>query len=109
MQTIIVKLDAEKMENPDLDILTLLPARAEEVSGGLLTDNGYDYLSGSELGIWLAANQARDAAEMLLQLLQAEQFAGNDLSKTAEIYISEQDSAPLEDCRMIYPEDKTEE
>ena len=103
MQTIIVKLDATKMQNPDLDILTLLPARVEEITGGAVSDNGYDYLSGTELGIWLAAENAADAAEMLLQLMQSEQFAGNDLSETAEIYISEQDSAPLADCTCIYP------
>lgn len=103
MQTVIIKLDARKLKNPDLDILSLLPERVEQITGDAVYDNGYDYLSRSEIGIWLAAENAADAAEMLLQLIQTEQFAENDLSETAEIYISEQDSAPLDACTCIYP------
>lgn len=108
MQTVILKLDARKMKNPDLDILTILPERVEEITNEAVYDNGYDYLSGTEIGIWLAAEDAADAAEMLLQLIQAEQFAENDLSAIAEIYISEQDSAPIADCSLFYPADESE-
>ena len=33
MQTIIIKLDPEKLDNPDLDIISYLPVRAEEYTG----------------------------------------------------------------------------
>ena len=103
MQTIIIVLNAEKMENPDLDIRYSLPDRIAEYTGNQVTDNGYDFLSGSELGIWLETEDAARGAEQAAALLRSERFSENDLSQIAEIYISEDDSAPIENCRRVYP------
>ena len=59
MQTIIIVLDSKKMNNPDLDIRYVLPDRIEEYSNGLIRDNGYDYISNNELGIWLETERIR--------------------------------------------------
>ena len=48
MQTIIVLLNPGKLENPDLDIRYQIPDRIEEVSGGIIQDNGYDYIDAPE-------------------------------------------------------------
>ena len=103
MQTIIVKLDSRKLKNPDLDILYDLPERIEQVTNEAVNDNGYDYLSRAMLGIWLAAEDAEQGAAQVLQLLKTETFSGNNLSETAEIYISEKETAALKDCRKVYP------
>lgn len=57
MQTIIIKLDSRKMINPDLDIRYTLPDRLEKITSGRISDNGYDYISKYELGIWLETDQ----------------------------------------------------
>ena len=53
MQTIIITLDSEKMNNPDLDIRYLLPDRIDEYTEGAVRDNGYDYLDNDVMALWL--------------------------------------------------------
>lgn len=103
METVLIQLDAGKLQNPDLDIRYALPERIEEYTRGTVTDNGYDFITGNVLGIWLAAEHAEHAAKTIIELLQKETFLENDLSAAAEIWISEEDSAAPEQCRKIYP------
>lgn len=103
-QTIIVKLDAQKMENPDLDIRYNLPDRIEEVTKERISDNGYDYLSDTVLGIWLETDNAEEDVKEVIELIKKEKFLKNDLSQTAEILISEKEIAEAEECRRVYPE-----
>ena len=103
MQTILIVLDSEKMENPDLDIRYLLPDRIDEYSNGQIVDNGYDYLNENEMGIWLDTEDAAQNVEKVIELIKSEQILDNDLSRVAEIYISEEDCAELEQCRRVYP------
>lgn len=60
MQTIIIKLDSQKLDNPDLDMRYTIPDYIENYTNKQITDNGYDYVneSGTELAIWLAAEDA---------------------------------------------------
>jgi hypothetical protein len=103
METIIIKLDSRKMKNPDLDIRYTLPERIEEYTDNQITDNGYDYISGTELGLWLETENSEKNAEAVIRLLASETFSDNDLSGIAEIYISDKECAELESCRKIYP------
>lgn len=103
MQTIIIVLDPEKMNNPDLDIRYVLPDRIEEYSNGLIRDNGYDYLENDELAIWLETDDAKNNVEKVIQLITSELILENDLSKVADIFISEDEAAELEGCCKVYP------
>jgi len=103
MQTIIIVLDAQKMTNPDLDIRYILPDRIEEYTNGAVKDNGYDYISDTKLGIWLETADAENSVKDIAELLKTEKFSDNDLSKTADIYISETECAEIENCRKFYP------
>ena len=102
MQTIIVLLNAEMMTNPDLDIRYTLPERIEEYTNNQVKDNGYDYLSNTKLGLWFETDNAVNNVEKIIQLINAERFLENDLSKVAEIYISDEECALFEDCRKIF-------
>lgn len=110
MQTIIITLDPGKLENPDLDLRYKIPDRLEEVTGRELQDNGYDYIDmedgegGPLLGIWLQCENAAAGWPKVLELFQKEVIMGNHLDRAAEIYISEQDCAKLEDCKRVYPQ-----
>lgn len=103
MQTIIIVLDSKKMTNPDLDIRYILPERIEEYTNSQARDNGYDYLSGTELGIWLDTDNAAENVQKVIQLIKSETFMDNDLSKAADIYISAEDCAEVEQCEKVYP------
>ncbi|MBR1554841.1 MAG: hypothetical protein IJ644_05525 [Oscillospiraceae bacterium] len=104
MQTIIITLDAKKMQNPDLDIRYTLPERIEEYTNQQVKDNGYDYLSGTVLGLWLETDDSAHNAEKIIRLIHTEKFSENDLSKSAKIYISDEAGASLKNCRKIYPQ-----
>lgn len=103
LQTIIIRLDSEKLENPDLDIITLLPVRAEQYTHNAVSDNGYDYLSDDVIAVWLETEDARINAEKIIELMKNERFADNDLSQSAEVFISEEDCAEIDNCERIYP------
>ena len=103
MQTIIITLDPEQMDNPDLDIRYLLPDRIDEYTEGAVTDNGYDYLDNDIMGIWMETEDAAGNVEKVIQLIESEAILENDLTKAASVYISEEDCAALEQCRKVYP------
>jgi hypothetical protein len=110
MQTIIIVLSPAKLKNPDLDLRYCIPDRIEEVSNGTIQDNGYDYIDAEEgqpgplMGIWLKTESARAGLPVIIKLFQEERFKENDLSASAEIYISENDTEDIENCTLVYPE-----
>ena len=103
MQTIIIVLNSRKMTNPDLDIRYTLPERIEEYTNNHIKDNGYDYISNTELGLWLETDNSINNAEKIIELIETEKFSENDLSKIVDIFISERECAEFEQCRKIYP------
>ena len=104
MQTIIITLDSEKMDNPDLDIRYILPDRIDEYTDGQITDNGFDYITGDIMGIWLETENASENVDKVISLIESEEILDNDLSRSAEVFISEEECAELEQCKRVYPE-----
>lgn len=117
MQTIIIKLDLKKLKNMDYDLSFSIPKRIEEISDGTIQDNGFDFLdvqvipkdngfdviNDQILGVWLQTESANESYPMIVKLFQEEKFEGNDLSLTAEIYISENESEDIENCNLVFP------
>lgn len=109
MQTIIVVLNPGKLENPDMDLRCSVPDRIEEISHGAIQDNGYDFIDtegdqpGPLMGIWLKTESAGENWPMIKNMFQEEKFSENDLSASAEIYISENDAETLENCTLVFP------
>jgi len=103
MQTIIIKLDSRKLDNPDLDIITLLPVRAEEVTNNAVSDNGFDYLDDDVIAVWLETKNAKENVIKVIELLKNEKFAENDLSLSAEVFISDKDCAGIDICEKVFP------
>lgn len=104
MQTVIIVLDSVKMENPDLDICYDLPDRIDEFTNHAVCDNGYDYLTETKIGIWLETDNAAANYPKIIELMRSEKFFDNDLSASAEIYISEDECAKFENSRKVYPD-----
>lgn len=108
MQTIVIVLNPAKLENPDLDLCYCIPDRIEEVSNGVIQDNGYDYIDtekgqpGPLMGIWLKTESAYENWPMIVKLFQDEKFKENDLSQSAEIFISENDTEEIENCTLVF-------
>lgn len=110
MQTIIVLLNPGKLENPDMDLCYCVPDRIEEVSGSSIQGNGYDFIDAEErqpgplMGIWLKTEHADESWPLIKKLLQSEKFMGNDLSASAQIYISENDTDDIRHCSLVFPQ-----
>lgn len=77
MQTIIIKLDSEKLINADLDMRYKVPDYIETYTDGVVTDNGYDYVneSGTELAIWLDTKDAAAQVQNVIHRLKPSAFA----------------------------------
>lgn len=105
MQTIIIKLDSRKLENPDLDMIYLIPEKIESITNKKIMDNGYDYLSNWEIAIFLETKSIDNVKE-IIDLFKQEKICNCDLSKSAEIYVSENENAPIEQCQKIYPNEE---
>lgn len=109
MQTIIVLLNPGKLENRDMDLCYCIPDRLKKVSDNAIQDNGYDFIDtedgtpGPLMAVWLKTESAGESWPIVKKVFQEEKFKGNDLSASAEIYISEEDSAALEKCRLVFP------
>lgn len=111
MQTIIVLINPGKLENPDMDLCYCVPDRIEEVTDSVIQSNGYDFIDtekgqlGPLMGIWLATENASENWSVISKLFQSEKFKGNDLSMSAQIYISENDTDDIENCTLVFPEE----
>ncbi len=111
MQTIIILLEPAKLVNPDLDLRYKIPDSIEEVTDGRIQDNGYDYIDSSLdsengrdlLGIWLKTENAAQDYKDIVELFQKKKFLKNNLSESAEIYISENETEDLENCTKVFP------
>ncbi len=101
MGTIIIKLDSRKLKNPDLDIIYRLPELIEKYSNEKITDDGYDYLSDYEIAVYLKSQNTKNDCGILKKFISENEICGNNLSNTAEIYISDKDNVEINECRSI--------
>lgn len=110
MQTILIVLNPGELANPDLDLRYRIPDRIAELTNDGIRDNGYDYIDTEEnkpgplMGIWLETEDAGENWPAVLNILQMEKFEGNNLSKSAKIYISDHEADDIENCVLVYPQ-----
>lgn len=110
MQTIVVLLNPGDLENPDMDLCYCVPDRIEQVSDSLIQSNEYDFIDtedgepGPLMAIWLMTENAGENWHIISRLFQNEKFKNNDLSMSARIYISENDTDDIANCTLVFPE-----
>jgi hypothetical protein len=70
MQTIAIRLRADRLTNPDLDIRHMLPDMLKEGSGGVISDDGYDYVGDAhDLVLFLRAADSERAAACITEVI----------------------------------------
>lgn len=105
MQTIAIKLRADRLANPDLDIRYTLPDMLKERSGGIISDDGYDYVGDAhDLVLFLKATDSERAAACITDVISTVPVLGNDLRDAAVVAIERADG-----YHVIYPPDSHEE
>jgi len=107
MGSIIIKLNPQKLTNPDLDLRYLIPDKIEEATNGKVTDNGYDYLDDSEksIAIFLKSSDPKTDVENVLDILKGNTFLDNNIYETSDIYTSDIDNADISDSKIVRQSD----
>lgn len=103
MQTIIIVLDPENLENPVTDLSYCVPVEMENATNDKVSDNGFEYFDDDRMGIWLETENAEEYYPKVIKVLKDKKICDNDLSLTAEVYISEEECAEVDKCRKVYP------
>ena len=106
METIFILYDNEKLENPDSDVIYEVPDRIEKYTDNEIYDNGFDYISRSQIGIWLSTESAEENYGKVITYLKDHLIHRNDMEGTVQIYISEKDTYLPEECRLVYDGEK---
>lgn len=98
MGSIIIKLDPQKLLNPDTDIRYIIPNRIEELTSMTIRDNGYDYLDDkvNSMLIFLKSDKPKVDVLKVYNIIKEETFKGNNIYKVAEVYLSEKSDDQLE-------------
>src|SRR5436305_1272890 len=80
MPTVVVRLDPRLLRNPDADLRYHLPDLLAERSGGVIRDDGYDYVGeGPLLVLFLKASELEPALACVLDVVQNARVLSNDL------------------------------
>jgi hypothetical protein len=85
---LVLRLDPQLLENPDLDIRYVLPDLLAQRSGGLISDDGYDYAgSGNVLLLFLRTTNLGPALACVLDVIQNVRVLENDLRRGVVVAI----------------------
>jgi hypothetical protein len=99
MYTIAIKLYAAHLSNPDLDIRYVLPDLLKERSGGIISDDGYDYVGDdNDLVLFLKATDLQRAVACIQDVITTVPVLGNDLRTGATVAVKSGHK-----YRVIYP------
>jgi hypothetical protein len=104
MPSIVIRLDPEKLQNPNLDLRYDIPDLLAERSAGLIKEDGYDYEPhGDAMQIYLSTSDLNSAVPRVVAFLETEHLYGNHLAHGAQVGISEADGSDAREFRVVYP------
>ncbi len=88
MITIAIKLDPEKLENPDTDLRYAIPQTVSEQSSVKITDEGFDYLNDGSMAVFIGVQTRSDVSEVL-DVLKNERILENRITDSAIVGVDE--------------------
>lgn len=101
MASIVLRLDPRRLDNPDADIRYVLPDLLAERSGGIVSDDGYDYVGEeSLLVLFLKATDVKPAIAFILDVVQNVRVLENDLRPAVVVAVEREDGH-----EVVYPTD----
>ncbi len=107
MPTIAIQMHPNRLANPDLDLRYHLPELLAARSGGLLTDNGYDYGRTTDvITVFLGTKDLEAVVPIVLEALSKETLQGNRLSESGLVVATcplDDPDAPEAEFTVIYP------
>jgi hypothetical protein len=80
MYSIVIKIDPDKLLDPNLDMRYVLPDLIAERSGNFIQDDGYDYASQSDaMLVYLTTGDLQKALPMVIDVIENATVLGNCL------------------------------
>lgn len=105
MDTIAIKLEPTLLTNPDADIRYTLTDLLAERSGGVIQDDGYDYVGPSNtLVVFLRANDLERAKACIHDVITNDRVLDNDLRGAVTVAVQRGDK-----FEVIFPPDSQTE
>lgn len=106
MANIAIRLDPSKLENPDLDLRYIIPDTMEAIIGDSIYNDGYDYLSDTQhsIVVFLQSSDLDHDLQKVLEILEVEEFLGNNLFKTGIVAADDGDG-----YRIVHPKDSEDD
>ncbi|HEX3625842.1 MAG TPA: hypothetical protein VH280_10500 [Verrucomicrobiae bacterium] len=105
MDTIVIKLEPALLTNPDADMRYALPHLLAERSGGVIEDDGYDYVGPSKaLVLYLMVRDLEQAKKCISEVIVNVRVLDNDLGRAATVAVQLGDK-----FEVIYPANWREE
>ena len=105
MDSIAIKIDPALLTNPDADMRYALPDLLSERSGGVIQDDGYDYIGPSNLMVvFLRVTDLERARACITEVITSVRVLENDLRHAATVAIQRG-----EKYETIYPAENQEE
>ncbi|MCL2638910.1 MAG: hypothetical protein FWD48_11155 [Oscillospiraceae bacterium] len=91
MGSIVIKLNPEKLTNPDLDLRYVVPDTISELTQGKIINEGFDYLDDecSTMVILLSSSNPREDVVTVAEIIKNNSFMDNQLNEAAEILFSD--------------------
>ncbi|WP_165228346.1 hypothetical protein [Aquisphaera insulae] len=88
MARFVIRLDPRRLDNPDLDIRYVLPDLLAERSGGIITDDGYDYAAEEpSLLLFLQSEDVERALACIVDVIERTRVLENDLHRAVRVAI----------------------
>ncbi|HEY0591021.1 MAG TPA: hypothetical protein VGE86_03555 [Thermoanaerobaculia bacterium] len=105
MPSIVIRLDPELLDDPNLDLRYRIPDMIAARSSGLVAGDGYDYEEETDaMQIYLQAADLDAALPLVIAFLRTEHLFGNDLASAATVGISDADAVDTTEFRAVFPE-----
>lgn len=99
MPTLAIRLDPRLLNNPDADLRYRLPDLLVERSGGLMDDDGYDYVGENALMVvFLKTTDTEASLAHAVHVIENVPLLGNDLKAAAVIALDRGDG-----YKVAYP------
>jgi hypothetical protein len=103
MPEIAIRLDPDRLTNPDLDLRYVLPSRLEALTGGRLRDDAYDYDAADRMLVFLVTDDLAAGLPEVLQTLASLEVLGNRFHDAVVAVADEDHCADLSQYRIVHP------
>jgi hypothetical protein len=99
METIAIKLDSARLTNPDADMRYVLPDLLTQRSGGVIADDGYDYIGPSNtMVVFLKVSDLEKGTACINEVISNVRVLENDLRNAVMVAVQRGDKFDV-----IYP------